>query len=122
MMYVLQLVLNAIFFMVMAYLFPNVIHVSSFGAALLAAIIISILNIFLRPILVILTLPLTFLTLGLFLLVINAVMLQFADFIMGNAFNIDGFTIIFFMAIALSLWNILIQNLILDPYYEKKMR
>lgn len=120
-MYVLQLVLNAVFFMIMAHLFPNVIHVSSFGAALLAAIIISILNIFLRPILIILTLPLTFLTLGLFLLVINAVMLQFADFIMGNAFNIDGFTIIFFMAIALSLWNILIQNLILDPYYEKKM-
>lgn len=122
MMYIVQLILNGVFFLIMTALFPNVIHVSSFGAAILAALIISFLNLFVRPVFVILTLPLTFVTFGLFLLIINAVMLQFADFIMGPSFDIDGFTVTFFMAIALSLWNILIQNLILDPYYERRLR
>ncbi len=54
------------------------IHVKSYGAAIIAALILAFGNAFVRPILILLTLPLTLLTLGLFILVINAVLFTFA--------------------------------------------
>jgi putative membrane protein len=60
-----------------AHVLPGV-TVSSFGAALFAAVVLGLLNALLRPVLVILTLPVTLITLGLFLFVINALMFYFA--------------------------------------------
>ena len=66
------------------------IEVDGFYAALIAAIVIGLLNLFVKPILVLLTLPVTVLTLGLFLFVINAFIFWFAaSFIDG--FAVDGF-------------------------------
>ena len=62
--------LNALALLAVAYLLPS-IHVASFGAALLAALVLGLVNTLLRPLLIALTLPVTVLTLGLFLLVIN---------------------------------------------------
>jgi putative membrane protein len=62
--------LNAIALLAVAYLLPS-IHVASFGAALMAALVLGLVNTLLRPLLIALTLPVTVLTLGLFLLVIN---------------------------------------------------
>ena len=62
--------LNAIALLAVAYLMPS-IQVASFGSALIAALVLGLVNALVRPILVILTLPVTLLTLGLFLLVIN---------------------------------------------------
>ncbi|MBF4986736.1 phage holin family protein [Methylophilus sp. 14] len=66
-------VLNALALMAVAYLVPG-IHVANFTAALLAAVVIGFANVLVKPILVILTLPITLLTLGLFLLVINGLL------------------------------------------------
>ncbi len=63
--------------LLVAHLYPGVV-VSSFGSAMLAAFVLGLLNTLLRPILVLLTLPVTLLTLGLFLFVINALMFYFA--------------------------------------------
>ena len=65
--------LNAISLLAVAYLMPS-IQVSGFGGALIAAAVIALVNILIRPILVILTLPVTVLTLGLFILVINGLL------------------------------------------------
>lgn len=65
--------LHACALMAVAYLVPG-IHVASFGAAMWAAVVIGLVNLLVRPILVLLTLPITLLTLGLFVLVINGVL------------------------------------------------
>ena len=65
--------LNALALLGVAYVVPN-IHVSSIGIALLAALVIGLANMLIKPILVILTLPVTIITLGLFILVINGVL------------------------------------------------
>ena len=66
------------------------ITVSSFGSALLAAVVIGLLNLLVRPVLVVLTLPVTVITLGLFLLVINALLFWFAGSILAG-FSVSGF-------------------------------
>ncbi len=72
--------------LLVAHLYPGV-EVRSFGSALLAAFVLGLLNTLLRPILVLLTLPVTLLTLGLFLFVINAAMFYLA------AHLLDGLTV-----------------------------
>lgn len=75
--------------LLVAYLYPGVM-LSSFGAAMLAALVIGLFNTLLRPILVLLTLPVTLITLGLFLFVINALMFYFAASLI-EGFNVSGF-------------------------------
>ncbi|MBX9704914.1 MAG: phage holin family protein [Gammaproteobacteria bacterium] len=66
-------VLNALALLLVTYLVPN-IHVANFTTALLAALVIGLVNMLIKPILVILTLPITILTLGLFILVFNGLL------------------------------------------------
>jgi putative membrane protein len=66
-------ILNALALLAVAYYVPN-IHLADFPTALLAALVIGLVNLLVRPILVLLTLPITLLTLGLFLLLINGVL------------------------------------------------
>ena len=75
--------------LLVAHLYPGVV-VRSFGSALLAAFVIGLLNTLLRPLLVLLTLPVTLLTLGLFLFVINAAMFYFAARML-DGFEVAGF-------------------------------
>ena len=76
--------------LLVAYLYPGV-KVTSFGAAMIAALILGLLNTVVRPLLVLLTLPVTLLTLGLFLFVINALMFWAAAGVL-DGFNVTGFT------------------------------
>jgi putative membrane protein len=80
---------NAAALLLVAYLFPGV-KVESFFAALMAALVLGLVNAVIRPILVILTLPVTLLTLGLFLFVINALLFWLAAEIV-QGFHVDGF-------------------------------
>jgi putative membrane protein len=68
--------LNALALLAVAYLMPS-IHVSGFGGALIAAAVIGLVNMLIRPVLVLLTLPVTVVTLGLFILVINGLLFFF---------------------------------------------
>ena len=82
-------VLNAAALLLVAYLYPGV-SVSSFLAAAIAALVLGLVNALVRPILVILTFPVTLLTLGLFLFVINALLFWLvAELVPG--FNVNGF-------------------------------
>nr|WP_295774141.1 phage holin family protein [Rhodoferax sp.] len=81
--------LSAASLLAVAYLYSGV-QIQGFSAALIAALVIGLLNSVLRPILVILTLPVTVVTLGLFLFVINALMFWAAASLLAG-FNVSGF-------------------------------
>ncbi len=81
--------LNAVALLAIAHLYSGV-QVSSFGAAMLAALVVGLFNVFLRPFLVVLTFPVTVISLGLFLFVINALMFWAASGVL-EGFNVDGF-------------------------------
>ena len=103
--------LSAASLLIVAHLIPG-FSVSSFGSALVGAIVIGFVNMTLGFILKVITLPLTILTFGLFLLVINALMLQFAAaFVPG--FSVQGFLPAFFGAIVLSVINMALHGLVL---------
>ena len=73
----------------LAYLLPGV-HVASLWVAILVALVLGILNTVVRPVLVLLTIPITFFTLGLFLLVINILLVYLTSFLV-NGFYVDNF-------------------------------
>lgn len=81
--------LNAAALLLVAYLYPGV-QVTSFGAALVAAVVLGLVNAVIRPILLVLTLPVTILTLGLFIFVINALLFWFVAELVGG-FHVAGF-------------------------------
>lgn len=81
--------LNALALLAVTYLMPS-IQIASFGSALIAALVLGLVNTLVRPILVILTLPVTLLTLGLFLFVING-LLFWAVGSMLDGFAVGGF-------------------------------
>src|SRR6188474_1788294 len=93
--------------LLVAHLYSGVV-VGSFGAAMLAAFVIGLLNTLLRPILVLLTLPVTVLTLGLFLFVINALMFYFAASIL-NGFHVNGFAAALIGSLIYSLCGMVID-------------
>lgn len=95
--------------LIVAFLFPG-IQVQGLGTALVAPIVIGLINATLGLIVKILTLPLTLVTLGIFWLVINALMLQLAAAIVPG-FYIRGFFSAFFGAIVLSVINMLLRSL-----------
>jgi putative membrane protein len=93
--------INALALLALPYLVPSV-QVESFATALVAALVLALVNALIRPLLVVLTLPVTVLTLGLFVFVINALLFWFvASFIKG--FSVGGFWSAFFGAIVYAL-------------------
>ena len=98
--------------MTAAYLFSG-IHVSGFGSALFAALVLGILNAFFRPILFILTLPINVLSLGLFTFVINAVLLLMTSGVIGGLV-VDGFGSALFGSLIISLVSLLLSSFVSD--------
>lgn len=111
--------INAVLFMALAGYFHDSFQLTGFFAAFQASILLSILNVLVRPILILFTLPATILTLGLFLFVINAITLEITDAIMGDAFEITGFGMALLVAVIMSIVNLIIQKTILEPRSNK---
>ncbi|GHC42351.1 membrane protein [Alcaligenes pakistanensis] len=104
-------ILNAVALLVVAYILPG-IAVASFGSALIAALVLGLLNTLVKPLLVILTLPITIVTLGLFLLVLNALVFWFAGSIL-KGFQVNGFWWAVIGAIVYSLVSGLLSGLLM---------
>ncbi|WBL14455.1 phage holin family protein [Sutcliffiella sp. NC1] len=113
-----SILVNAIVLIVVAGYFDS-FYLSGVGAAIIASVILSILNVIVKPILILLTLPVTVLTLGFFLFVINAITLWITAGLMGDAFHIDGFGMAILAAIFISILNVLIQKVIIEPLQKK---
>ncbi|MFD1038852.1 phage holin family protein [Virgibacillus byunsanensis] len=105
--------LNAVALIAVAQLFDG-FQLKGFGTALLASLILSVLNIIIKPILIVFTLPITFLTLGLFLFVINAITLMITQALMDASFVIEGFGTAIIAAIVISILNLLLNQLVKD--------
>ena len=105
-------VLSAASLLIVAYVVPG-FEVSGFLAALLAAIVVGLVNSTLGAILKFVTFPLIILTLGIFWLVINAVMLELASWL-SPGFEVHGFGAAFLGAIVLALVNLLFRHLVSD--------
>lgn len=97
---------------VAAYLISG-IHVSGFFSAFFAAAILGVLNVFFRPVLLILTLPINLLTLGLFTFVINAILLKMASGVISG-FEVHGFWSAVWGGLIISIVNWLLSSFITD--------
>ncbi len=110
--FLIRLLINMATIMIIAYIFPRLIWVDSWVSALGAAFLLGIVNAIIRPIFVLLTLPLTLVTLGLFLLVINALMLWLVAGLVGG-FHVSGFWGAFFGSILISLISWVFSRIII---------
>jgi putative membrane protein len=103
-------ILKSLTLLITAYLVPG-FHIDSYFTALIVAVVLGILNLLLKPILVILTLPVTIITLGLFMFVINALLLLLtSSFIKG--FRIDSFGSAILASIVITLVSSVLNHLI----------
>lgn len=111
---ILRTLLSALAVIVLANLLPNV-QIDHYSTAIIVAIVLSLLNFIVKPILVLFTLPVTILTLGLFLLVINAIIILLADNL------IDGFHVTsFWSAILFSILLSFLQSILFSLLKESK--
>lgn len=107
--YLAQLLVNAIAVYFIAKILPGAM-VHSYGSAVLVAFWLSLLNVLVRPVLVLFTLPITILTLGLFLLFINAIILNIADAMISN-FYVNGIITSLIFSLLLSVVQSVLHSL-----------
>ena len=105
-----RLLITAVVAFGLAYVLDG-IQIDSFWAAIILAIILAVLNLIVKPILILLTLPITILTIGLFLFVINALIILIADKLM-DGFYVANFWWALLFSLLLSLITSLLNNLV----------
>jgi putative membrane protein len=110
--FLIRLVVNAVAVFLAAQLVPG-IGISGLGAALVAGLILGFVNAIIRPVLILLTLPFTILTLGLFIFVVNAICVALAAWLVPG-FTISGFGAAFIGAIVITLVSWLLNALVAD--------
>ena len=103
----------AVVLMVTSGLFPGGFYLDGIGGALAAALLMTVLNIILKPIIILLTLPLTLMTFGVFYIFINGFILWVASLLMGDAFIIRSFFTAVTASIVISLLRLGIDRYIL---------
>lgn len=106
---IVRFLLNGLAVFLTAYLLPGV-DVDGYGAALIVALILSAVNVVVKPILIVLTIPITIVTLGLFLLVINAFLILLVEFLVPG-FVVDSFWWALLFSLILSVFNSLFDDL-----------
>lgn len=107
--FLIRLILSALAVFVCATVLPGA-EVDGFLIAIVVAAVLGILNVLVKPVLVILTIPITFITLGLFLLVINTILILLVDWLVPG-FSVDGFWWALVFSILLSLVNAIFGGL-----------
>ncbi len=108
--FILRLLLNALAVVILSYALPGV-GVDSMMTAIIVAIVLSLLNFLVKPILVILTLPITIVTLGLFLLVINAIIILLTSKLI-DGFHVTSFWWAIIFSLLLSFLQAILQSIL----------
>jgi putative membrane protein len=101
--FIMRIVVTSIIAFLLSYLLSGV-HFDTFTSAIVLAIVLAILNAIVKPILILITLPITVVTLGLFLFVINALIILLADSLIKD-FHVDGFWWALFFSLLLSIFT-----------------
>lgn len=117
--FVLEILTGALSLMIASYLFKS-FYVENFWYACLASVIISVISVYLKPLLEFIALPINILTMGLTTPLINVVILKITHLILGSKFVVNGWIIPIFIAIFISVVNVLLNNLIVDKYKERR--
>lgn len=117
--FVLEILTGALSLMIASYLFKS-FYVENFWYACLASVIISVIGVYLKPLLEFIALPINILTMGLTTPLINVVILKITHLILGSKFVVNGWIIPIFIAIFISVVNVLLNNLIVDKYKERR--
>lgn len=103
-------IVSAMVIFSIAYILPG-IHIADFTSALVVALVLGIINALLKPILLLLTLPINILTLGLFTFVLNALLILLVSNIVPS-FRVDGFFAALIFAIVLSIANTVVHSFV----------
>ena len=107
--FIIKLLVSTIAVIITSYMLPEAnVQVDKFTTAVIVAFVLALLNALLKPILIILTIPVTIFSFGLFLLVINAFIIQLASYFVGG-FKVDGFWWALLFSIILSLVTWLLE-------------
>lgn len=109
---ILRILISAVAVFILSYFLPGVKEVT-FTSAIIVAIVLGLLNAIVKPILIILTLPITVVTLGLFLLVINALIILLADKLI-DGFSVNGFWVALLFSLLLSLLQSILFTILKD--------
>ena len=109
--FLIKLLITAAAVFVAAYILPGVHIVNDFKTMLLVALVLALLNTFIKPILVFLTIPITLLTLGLFLLIINALMVKLADYFIAG-FTVSGWLTAILFSLIVSVVSYLLNRVV----------
>ncbi|HDU0225310.1 TPA: phage holin family protein [Listeria monocytogenes] len=109
--WIIGVIINSVLFVALSGFFTS-FHVDGFTTALLASFILAILNMLIRPILLLLTLPINIFTLGFFTFVVNAIMLEMTTFFIGDSFQIDGFGTALILAAIMAFANMIINSVL----------
>lgn len=110
--FLLRVLLNAVAVLLAARIVPG-IHVTGASAALVAGLVLGVINAVIRPVLIILTLPFTILTLGLFIFIVNAICLALVAWLVPG-FAVHGFIAALFGSIFISLASWILSALLID--------
>ncbi|WP_108868662.1 phage holin family protein [Aquimarina aquimarini] len=108
--FLLKLILSALAVLILAKILPGV-AVENYVSAIIVAIVLAILNTIVKPLLVIFTLPATILTLGLFLLVINAAIILMADYFVSG-FSVRGWLWALIFSVLLSVFQSILHSVL----------
>ena len=113
-----KILVTALAALIASYLLPGV-TISSGITAIIIALVLALLNTFIKPILIILTIPITVLTLGLFLLVINTIIIKWTASLV-HGFSVQNWWAAFWFSILLSIVTYIIETLIGDNKKERQ--
>lgn len=103
--FIVKVIISTLAVLLTSYLLPkSMVQVDGFTTAIVLALVLAFLNAVVKPIMVILTIPATFLTLGLFLLVINALIIKIADYFV-DGFQVHGFWAALLFSLVLTIIN-----------------
>lgn len=111
--FIIKTLISAAAIVFLAFLLPGISVEGNYGYAILIALVLSLLNTFIRPLLVFLTLPATLISMGLFLLVINAAIVMMAGHFM-DGFIVQNFWWALLFSILLSVINSVVSKMIYD--------
>ncbi len=105
-----RILINSVLFIAIAGFFQGSFYVASFGTAIAAAVVLAVLNALVKPVLFILSLPINLLTLGLFSIVLNGMMLELTSYVMGQSFQFHSFGTAIIVALIMSICNVVLSE------------
>ena len=111
------IIIYAIVLLLAEFIFKG-IYVENLFYAIIAALILSMLNYFIKPFLIFLTLPLTIMSFGIAYPIVNVIILKICDFLMGNSFNMGCIINTFIIAIFISIMRIFLDNIV-KSYFRR---